>query len=112
MGVLEVARIGCGTWSISGVWPCELLPICSLSDRALSNGERPGANGSLPDLLIALATLRAEPASAGRSANSVAYPNRSNRTPGHQRPRSVGFGFTLADNPLNGAQWDVCWVAS
>ena len=52
MGVLEVGRIGCSTWSISGVWPGERLPICSSCDRALSDGERQGASGSLLDLLI------------------------------------------------------------
>ena len=95
-GVLEVGRIDCGTWSISGVWPGERRPICSFCDRALSDGERPGANASLPDLLIALSTLRGGPASAGRSANVRGLPARSNRTPSHQRPRSVDFGLSKA----------------
>src|SRR5262249_1890635 len=43
---------------------------------------------------------------------SVAYPNRSNRTPGHQRPRSVDFGFkTTPRDTTSGLDKDVAlWV--
>src|SRR5262249_47201336 len=99
IGVIEVARVSCGTWSISGVSPCEGLPVCFFRDRALSNGERPGANGSLPDLLIALSTLpagrvhlspaaafsrgRASQLRARRSTADLRGDARADQCPGH-----------------------------